>query len=93
MITAIILLLINLSMASKSKYFLNDRLMNDYMDFILLKKGHETTVNDEEFFPVKSIPSKTGFPDYDTLKDEIIQRYLEPNIDEKINNLEETTLN
>ena len=53
-----------------------------------------TPINDKEIiFPVRSTPRKTGFKDYDTLRDELLDKFIYEEIDEQMANLNETILN
>jgi hypothetical protein len=52
-----------------------------------------TPFNEEEIiFPVKSTPRKTGFKDYGTLKEELLDKFMKEEIDEQMPNLNETIL-
>ena len=48
--------------------------------------------SDEEIFPFKSTPRKTGFKDYGTLREELLEKFMKEEIDEQIGNLNETIL-
>ena len=53
-----------------------------------------TPFDEEEIiFPVKSTPRKTGFKDYGTLREELLEKYINEEIDEQMVNLNETILN
>jgi hypothetical protein len=52
-----------------------------------------TPFDEEEIiFPVKSTPRKTGFKDYGTLREELLEKFMKEEIDEQIGNLNETIL-